>query len=138
METVAEALKLLGTRYAMVVHSNGLDEISTGGITEIVELKNGEISRKELNPEDVGIARTSVGEMRVSDAAASAQILREIVSGKETGPRKDIVVLNAAAAIIAGGLADDFESAIDLAEASISGGGALECLEKLVEVSNRV
>ena len=137
METVAEALRLLGTRYAMVVHSNGLDEISTEGITEIVELKDGEISRKELNPEDVGIARASVGEMKVGDAAASAQILREIVSGKETGPRKDIVVLNAAAAIIAGGLADDFESAIDLVEASISGGGALECLEKLVDVSNR-
>lgn len=136
METVAEALNLLGSRYAMIVHSNGLDEISTAGLTKIVELKNGRIVRKELEPQDVGIGRAGVGEMRVNDANESAGILLGIITGKEKGARRDIVVLNAAAAIIAGGLADDFETAIKLAQSSIDNGEARRCLEKLVEVSN--
>jgi len=136
MEQIVEALKLLGSRYAMVVHSNGLDEISTAGVTKILELKEGQILSKELNPEDLGIRLASIDELKVTDAKASAKVLRDIVTGKETGPRKDIVVLNAAAAIIAAGLADNFKSAIKLAEASINDGRALACLEKLIEVSN--
>ena len=77
-------------------------------------------------------------ELKVTDAKQSAQVLRDILNGKETGPRKDIVVLNAAAGIIAGGLADDFKSAIAKAEASVSDGTALACLEKLIEVSNSI
>jgi len=136
MQIVAEALNLLGTKYAMVVHSNGMDEISTAAATEIAELKKGEITRKELNPEDLGITLASIDELKVTDAKTSAEVLRNILSGKETGPRKDIVILNAAAAIIVGNLADDFESAINLAEASVSDGKSLACLEKLIEVSN--
>jgi len=135
MQIVTEALKLLGTRYAMVVHSNGLDEISTAGVTSIVELKEGKITRKDLNPEDLGIGLADVKELKVTDAKTSAKVLRDILSGKEEGPRKDIVILNAAAAIIAGNLADDFESAIKLAETSVSDGKASACLEKLIEVS---
>jgi len=137
MEQIVEALKLLGSRYAMVVHSNGLDEISTAGVTRILELKEGKIARKELNPEDLGIALASIDELKVTDSKTSAKVLKDIVTGKETGPRKDIVVLNAAAAIIAAGLANSFESAIKLAEASINDGRALACLEKLIEVSNK-
>jgi anthranilate phosphoribosyltransferase len=138
MQSVAEALKLLGTRYAMVIHSDGLDEISTAGITKIAELKEGQITFKELNPEDFGIRLADIEELKVADAKTSAKVLRDILSGKECGPRKDIVILNAAAAIIVGGLADDFESAIKLAEASVREGRALECLKKLIEVSNKV
>jgi anthranilate phosphoribosyltransferase len=136
MQIVTEALKLLGTRYAMVVHSNGMDEISTAGITKITELKEGQIVSKELNPEDLGIRLAGVEELKVIDAKTSAKVLRDILSGKESGPRRDIVILNAAAAIIVGGLADDFKSAIKLAQASVSEGRAPACLEKLVEVSN--
>ncbi|UCE99978.1 MAG: anthranilate phosphoribosyltransferase [Planctomycetota bacterium] len=136
MEQIAEALKLLGSRYAMVVHSNGLDEISTIGVTKILELKEGKIAGKELNPEDLGITLAGVDDLKVTDAKTSAEVLRDILTGAEAGPRKDIVILNAAAAIIAGALADDFESAIKLAEASISDGRAPACLEKLIEVSN--
>jgi len=136
MQLVARSLKLLGTRYAMVVHSNGLDEISTASVTKIAELKNGQIINKELNPQELGIELASLDELKVTDVKASAKVLRDILSGKETGPRKDIVVLNAAAAIIAAGLADDFKSAIAKAETSISSGNAFACLEKLVEVSN--
>jgi len=137
MQTVAEALRLLGTRYAMVVHSKGMDEISTAAVTKMAELKEGQIERKELNPQDLGFKVADIDELKVTDAKTSAKVLREILSGKETGARKDIVILNAAAAIIAGNLADDFESAIKLAEVSVSDGKALACLEKLIEVSNK-
>ncbi len=136
MERIAEALKLLGTRYAMVVHSNGMDEISIAGVTKIAELKEGQIESCELNPEDFGIALADIEQLKVTDVKMSAKVLRDILSGKETGPRKDIVILNAAAAIIVSGLANDFESAIRLADASVSDGKALACLEKLIEVSN--
>jgi len=136
MQPIVKALKLLGTRYAMVVHSNGMDEISTAAVTKIAELKEGQITNKELNPEDLGITPSSVEELKVTDAKTSARVLRDILAGKETGPRKDIVILNAAAAIIVAGLANDFASAIKLAEASVSGGKAAACLEKLIETSN--
>ena len=136
MQIVAEALKLLGTRYAMVVHGDGMDEISTLTTTKILELKDGQITSKELNPEDFGMALASIDKLKVTDAKTSANVLRDILSGRESGPRKDIVILNAAAAIIAGNLADNFTSAIELAEASVSGGKALTCLDKLIEVSN--
>jgi len=138
MQEIAEALRLLGARYAMVVHSNGLDEISTAAKTKIIELKQGEIVSKKLNPEDLGFTLADIEQLKVADARASAKVLRDILSGNETGPRKDIVILNAAAAIIAGNLADNFGSAIAQAEASVSDGNALACLERLIEVSNRV
>ena len=137
MEMMAEALKMLGTRFAMVVHSNGLDEISTAGITKILELKDGQITNKEINPADLGFKPADIDSLKVTDAKTSAMMIRDILTSDETGIGKDIVVLNAAAAIIAGELADDFSSAIELAEASISDGKALDCLKKLVEISNR-
>ncbi len=136
MERIVEALKLLGIRYAMVVHSEGLDEIGTAGITKIAELKNGQITRKELNPKDFGITLAGIEELKATDAKTSAKVLRDILSAKETGPRKDIVILNAAAAVIVSGLADDFESAKARANTSVSDGRAMGCLEKLIEVSN--
>ncbi len=137
MEIVAHALKLLGSKYAMVVHSSGLDEISTAAVTKIIELKNEKITRWELNPKDFGFACADVEQLRVSDAKTSAKVLREITGGKEKGPRKDIVILNAAAAIIAGDLADNFGTAIKMAQESISSGKAAACLEKLIEISNK-
>ena len=137
MQMMAEALNMLGAKYAMVVHSEGLDEISTATVTKIAELSGGRITQKELNPRDIGIEPADVEKLKVSDAQASAKIVRDILSGKETGSGKDIVVLNASAAIIAGGLVEDFASAVKLAEASISDGSAQACLEKLIEVSNK-
>ncbi|TKJ35448.1 MAG: anthranilate phosphoribosyltransferase [Planctomycetes bacterium B3_Pla] len=138
MEMMAEALKVLGAKYAMVVHSDGLDEISTAGVTKIAELKDGRIAHKELNPQDFGIEPADIEKLKVEDAQTSARIVKDILNGRETGSGKDIVVLNASAAIIAGGLAEDFASAIKLAQASIENGSARDCLEKLIEVSNKV
>jgi anthranilate phosphoribosyltransferase len=134
---IAETLKVLGTRRAMVVHSEGLDEISTMGPTQILELKQGWITPTELNVTDYGISVCNLDSLKGGDAPTNAAIIRDILSGKETGPRKDIVVLNAAAAIIVGNLANDFESAIAIADESVSSGKAIGCLEKLIEVSNR-
>ena len=136
MRLVAEALKLLGTEYAMVVHSNGLDEISNISTTEIIELKNGQLTNKQLDPQELGFELADIKDLKVTDAKVSAQVLKDILSGKEAGARKDIVVLNAAAAVIVAGLADDFASAIKLAQGSIADGKALNCLEKFIEVSN--
>ena len=136
METMIEALKLLGVQRALVVHSDGLDEISTAGVTKIAELRNGRITNTELDPENLGFKPADINSLAVSDAKTSATIIKEILSGKEDRPGKDIVVLNAAAAIIVAGLADDFESAIKIAEASVSNGEAMASLEKLVKISN--
>ncbi len=137
MKMMAEVLKILGTRFALVVHSDGLDEISHTGITKICELKNDQITEKELDPKDLGIEPADINQMKVADAKTSAGIIKDILNGRETGSCRDIIVLNSAAAIIAGGLAENFASAIKLAAASIDEGKALSCLERLIEISNK-
>jgi anthranilate phosphoribosyltransferase len=115
-----------------------MDEISLLGKTKIVELRDGKITTRELDPTDYGIANASIDALGSGDAIANAAVIRDILAGKERGPRRDIVLINAAAAIVVADLADDFEEAIPLAAASIDEGKALHCLEKLVELSNAV
>ena len=136
LDRIIETLNILGAKRAMVIHGQGMDEISTLGKTQILQLINGEISSMELNPADFGISSTSIDELKSGDSITNAGIIRDIFTGEEQGVRKDIVVLNAAAGIIVANLADDFESAIELASTSLSNGRAMECLEKLIEVSN--
>jgi anthranilate phosphoribosyltransferase len=136
MPVVAEALNLLGVRRAMIVHSNGLDEISTMEPTKITELKSGKLTNWTLNPQDYGLKPATQEMLAGSDAAGNADTVRNILKRKIDGPQKDIVVLNAAAAIIVSGLADDFKNAMTLAAKAIDSGQALYRLEKLVEISN--
>jgi len=137
LDRIAESLKMLGAKRAFVVHGQGMDEISLLGKTRIVELRDGWIRSFELDPADYGIANASIDVLGSGDAIANAALVRDILAGKDRGPRRDIVVLNAAAAIVVAELADSFERAIPLAQASIDDGKALQCLEKLVEVSNQ-
>jgi len=137
LDRIIETLKILGAKRAMVVHGQGMDEISILGKTQIRQLINNKINSMELNPADFGISGASMDELKTGDAITNAGIIRDILNSKEKGPRKDIVILNAAAAIIVGGLAEDFKSAIKLSQESVSNGRALACLEKLIEVSNR-
>ena len=137
LDRICETLEMLGAKRAMVVHGQGMDEISTLGTTHIRQLIDGNITSVKLDPADFGITEPSIDELRTGDAITNAGIVRDVLAGKDKGPRKDIVVLNAAAAIIVAGIADDFASAIALAETSISDGNAVACLEKLIEVSNR-
>lgn len=136
MQRIIETLKVLGVTRAMVVHSDGLDEISTMGPTKILQLNDGEISESTIAPADLGFDVVDFENLKGGDAQANAKIVKDILSGADTGPKKDIIVLNAAAAIIVAGLADDFKSAVKLADTSISSRSAQEALEKLVEVSN--
>jgi anthranilate phosphoribosyltransferase len=136
MPVVAEALNLLGVSRAMIVHSNGLDEISTMGPTKITELKAGKLTNWTLNPQNYGLKPATHETLAGGDAMGNADIVGDILKGKADGLRKDIVVLNAAAAIIVGGLADNFENALKQATKSIDSGQALHRLEKLVRISN--
>lgn len=137
LDRIAEALKTLGAKRAMVVHGQGMDEISTLGVTQIRQLIDGNITSVELDPADFGISGASIDELKSGDAITNADILRDILAGKDKGHRRDIVVLNAAAAIIVGNLAGDFKQAIEMANTSVSSGKAMACLEKLIEVSNK-
>lgn len=136
LDRIAETLKILGAERAMVVHGQGMDEISILGTTQIREIRDGRIVSSELDPAELGISSTAVDELETGDTIANAQVIREILSGSEKGPRRDIVLLNAAAGIIVGGLADDFKSALKLAGASVDEGKADRCLERLIEISN--
>ena len=138
MNTIAETLKMLGTKKAFVVHSDGLDEISIMGTTKILELSNGRITERQVNPQDFGIEPADIEQLKGGSVSANAKIIKDILIGKDTGPRRDIVVLNAAAAIIVANLADDFVSAIKLANDSIDNGNAADCLEKLIKISNTI
>jgi len=136
MSLVAEALNLLGVKRAMIVHSDGLDEVSTMGPTKTLEIRDGKLVEGKIEASDYGIATADIGSLTGGDAQTNAKIVTDIISGKEDGPRKDIVVLNAATAIVVAGLADDIAAGIEAASASIADGKANQCLEKLVEVSN--
>lgn len=136
MKLVAEALKLLGAEYAMVVHAGGMDEISTITPTKILELEGGKIVTRELDARDLGITLTNVEALQAPNAQIGAELIRNIVSGEELGPCRDIVVLNAAGAIITAGLAKDFTGGMELAQNAIANGQAAEALKKLIEISN--
>lgn len=136
MPLIVETLNILGVKRAMVVHSEGLDEISTMGKTKILHLKDGRITADKLNPIDCDIALADFDSLKGGDVETNAGIIRDIICGDETGTGKDIVLLNAAASIIVAGLADDFKTAIDLAEEAIKQGGAKEALDKMIEISN--
>ena len=137
LDRIVETLRILGAKRAMVVHGQGMDEISLLGKTRILELREGHVTSTELDPADFGFSGASLDALESGDAIANAGIVRDILTGRDQGPRRDIVVLNAAAAIIVAGRADRFEQALPLAKASIDEGKALHCLEKLIEVSNQ-
>ncbi len=128
---LAHVLSNLGSRRALVVHGlDGLDEISLGSRTFAAELKNGRVSTYILNPRDYGFKKCSIDRIAGGTVKQNAKILKSILKG-EKGPRRDIVLLNAAAGIIAGGKAKNFKDGISEAAKSIDSGKALEKLELL-------
>ncbi|MFP4105147.1 MAG: anthranilate phosphoribosyltransferase [Phycisphaerae bacterium] len=136
-ETVAEVHRRLGTRRAMVVHAqDGLDELSVCSATKITELNDGAIETRTITPEQVGLKRAKVEELFVESPAESAKIIRGVLSGTP-GPAREMVLLNAAAAMVVCDRAASLAEGIPLAAESIDSGKALEALEKLVECSRR-
>jgi anthranilate phosphoribosyltransferase len=136
-ELVAGALARLGCERAFVVHgADGLDEITTTGETLALEVRDGRVAERRLTPEDFGVARASLDDLRGGDREENAAITRRILSG-EPGPRRDIVLVNAAAALVAAGKAPDFAGAMALAAQAIDSGAALARLERLIALSRR-
>ncbi len=132
--TMAEVLRLLGLSRAMVVHGSGLDEITTTGETLVAELSGGTIHTYSLNCGMFGIAPARTSDLAGGDAATNARIIREILAG-ERGACRDIVLMNAGAAIYVGGRARDLHEGIRLAQASIDSGSALSRLDALIEAT---
>jgi anthranilate phosphoribosyltransferase len=131
VEKLAEALSMLGLRRALVVHGlDGLDEITITGATRIAEARDGTVRSYEMAPEDFGMKRATLQDIAGGDASENAAIIRSVLSG-EKSPRRDVVVLNAAAALVAAGREDHLEKAILLAEESLDSGKAKSKLEAL-------
>jgi anthranilate phosphoribosyltransferase len=136
LEPYAEALRALGCERAMVVHGrDGLDELTTTDITYAVTLEDGAITQTEIVPEDAGLERSSLEALRGGGAAENAQALTALLKGEKNAYR-DIVMLNAAAALMVAGRANDIMAGAALAQQLLDNGAARDKLDQLVKVSN--
>jgi len=132
VETLAEALSMLGLHRALVVHGNdGLDEITITAPTRIAEVRDGQVRSYEVTPEEFGLERATFEEISGGDAAQNAGLIREVLVGKKSA-RRDVVLLNAAAALVAAGRADHLRDAVPLAVEAIDSGNAFAKLRALV------
>ncbi len=134
----AEVLRASGCRRAWVVYGHdGLDELTTTTASSVAELRAGVVTRFEVTPEQAGLARATLDDLRGGDARDNAAALRALLLG-QAGPYRDIVVLNAAAALVVAGRADDLMAGAALARQSIDSGAAGARLDALVRVTNPV
>ncbi len=135
VKPLAEVLHNLGSKHVFVVHGNdGLDEITLTDKTVIAELRDGRIEGYEISPEDVGLNRCWIEDLKGNDPEENARITEEILEGKG-GAKRDIVLLNASAAIVAGGKANTLKEGLVVAAESIDSGAALEKLRLLRELT---
>jgi anthranilate phosphoribosyltransferase len=136
VEKLAEALSMLGLRRALVVHGlDGLDEITITGKTRIAEAHEGSVRSYEVEPEEFGMKPAALNDISGGDAAENADIIRAVLDG-ERSPRRDVVLLNTAAALVAAGRAEHIAQAIPLAAKSLDSGAAAGKLETLLRFSN--
>ena len=134
---LAEVLGNLGLKRALVVHgSDGLDEITLTGPTYVAHLSNGGVREETLDPRTLGLAGCSPQDLVGGSPAQNARIALDILGGKDKGPRRNVVLLNAGAAILVSGIASDLEEGMARAAAAIDSGAALRRLEKLKELSH--
>jgi anthranilate phosphoribosyltransferase len=134
-EPIASVLQQLGSEHVMVVHGEGLDEITLTGETRVSELKDGNVKTYSIKPEDFGFRKISIDEIRGGDPTVNAQMAMAILGGKEKGAKRDLVVLNAGAAIYVSGVAESIEKGVEKATESIDSGKALTVFEKLKAVT---
>src|SRR5438132_2183800 len=132
VEKVAEALSMLGLHRGFVVHGlDGLDEITLTGPTRVAEIHDGTVRSYEITPEEFGITRATLDDISGGDSAANAILIRKILGGDKS-PRRNVVLLNAAAALVAAGRAEHIIGALPLAAQSLDSGAAEHKLEALV------
>jgi len=135
LEPLANVLKELGANHVMVVHSrDGLDEISIGDVTDVAELKDGEITRYTIEPEDFDLQRVAIEYIKADGPEQSVAMIRGLLGG-ETGPARDIVATNAGAAIYVSGLAGSLADGVKKAQQVLDSGDGLARLEKLAALS---
>ena len=134
-EPLAEVLRDLGSETVWVVHGDGLDEMTTTGTTHVVALENGDIRKFEITPEQFGLQRVTLDQLKGGDAEHNAAALLEVLDGARN-PYRDIVLLNTGAALVVGGLAEEIAEGIEKAAKAIDSGAARARLEDLVKVSN--
>ncbi len=135
-EPLAEVLKSLGAKHALVVHGDGLDEITTAGRTRVSELKNETVTTYEIGPEDFGLARADRGSLAGGDVATNVKITKAVLAGKP-GAARDIVLLNAAAALTAADKTPDIKEGLRAAAESIDSGRAENKLTELIKFARR-
>jgi anthranilate phosphoribosyltransferase len=133
-ERMVETLQRHDAIKSWVVHGNGLDELSTTGVSSVIELDHGEIHRFEVDPEELGLARAEPGDLSGGDPTENADAVRAVLAGEE-GAHRDIVVLNAGAGLVVGGKVDSLAAGIARAADVIDSGGAARTLERLVTAS---
>ena len=133
----AEALDKLGTRHAWVVHgADGLDELSTTGTNQITQLRDGQIKSFTLHPSDLGLKTAAIDDIKGGNPEVNAAALRRLLEG-EAGPYRDIVLLNAAGALVAGGHETELSDALARATAAIDSKKALNALDTLIKETNK-
>lgn len=136
VEPLAEVMRKLGSEHVWVVHgADGLDELTTTGVTTVAELQDGDITVREVTPEDAGLARATLAELKGGDGAHNAAAIAAVLAG-ERGPFRDIVLLNAAAALVVAGKASNLMDGVDKAASAIDTGAAARALERLVAVTH--
>lgn len=136
VEPLAHVLQRLGSEHVLVVHAeDGMDEISIASPTFVAELKDGEVSSYTIQPEDFAMSRADLAQIRATDSAHSLEIIKAVFSNTD-GPAKDIVCLNAGAAIYAAGLAASLAQGIEQAQEVIASGSVNEKLNQLIEKTN--
>ena len=134
-DRMARVLGQLGSRKALVVHgSDGMDEITITGPSTVWQLENGEVTEFEVTPGDLGVSESSADSIRATSSEHSARIARSVLSG-ESGPPRDVVLLNAAAALVAADRSDSLASGVEVAARSIDSGDAQAKLDAVVELS---
>jgi len=132
---MVRVLKDLGHERALVFYGeDGLDELTTTGPSRVFELRDGRVSEYEVDPGDLGLARSRAEDLRGGTPAENANLLRQVLD-RESGPRRDVVLLNAAAAVLAAGRADGWPAALAVARESLDSGRAQNVLDRLVETS---
>ncbi len=132
---IANTMKNLGSKHVMVVNGDGLDEITIAGKTKVAELKNGKVKVYDINPEDYGFEISPLNSIVGGDAKENAKIIEGVLKG-EKGPKQDIVLLNAGAAIYTSGKVNSFKEGIEAAKQSIDSGNAFKKLEALKKFTN--
>ena len=133
---MAEVLGRLGAEHAWVVHGSGIDELTTAGVSKVAEFKDGRIRSFEVVPEDAGLPRASLDDIKGGEPAHNAALMRAVLAG-ERGPMRDIALLNAAAGLIVADRATDLREGVAIAADALDSGKAAEVLNRLIAETNK-